>query len=283
MKNLLAVFAMVLVVANGWSQGTAPQENPKSQKEVPSITKSDDQKQPKVAENGNLQVPSGEQIWASFWFSMICPLVGGGLAGAIVSLFFSRLLDAVRLWRLSTNLTLAVEPFPGGYRIRVFNACTHNIEDAIGLLSLTYDKHNDILNPSPHLCFIGPHHRQELKDDSLNWAMAPLQGHSHMINIYPGMKGPLNVVHITASFIEIASEQGFGSAGGGIHSRVFLTPKAYSGTLYIVAKNMLCRRFDIVIDPAQPPNEQVKITPWQADMSYRLLLTLLSWGKLASK
>jgi hypothetical protein len=172
-------------------------------------------------------------------------LVSGGLAGAIVTLCTQRILEALRIWRLSKSILLETEVVANGCRIRVINRGVHTVEDAIAYISLSFDPQEDVLEGQ---AFIGPNNRIPLRNDRLCWSAAAPESNPFRISIYPGEKQALDLVRINGNQIEIPSEQGWGDMGTGKRSRVFLKQKRYEGTIYLVAKNVLRRSFSLVID-----------------------------------
>src|SRR5258708_1363920 len=194
-----------------------------------------------------------EPISAGVWIGAVT----GGLAGAIVTLCTQRVLEALRIWRLSLSLLLRPEPVPDGCRIRVSNLGLQTMEDAIAYISLTFDPHADVLDGP---AFIVPHHRVELRDDRLCWALAAPDPHPFGISIFPGEEQALELVSVHPDRIEIPSEPGWGSPPAGKCSRVFLSRKPYEGRIDLVAKNTLRRSFSLVIDPTKAANP-VTLTP----------------------
>jgi len=188
------------------------------------------------------------QFWAS--------CLGGGLAGAVVTLIVQKLREDWRIWNLSNKLECKPDPISGSCRVRVHNNGIFSIEDAIGYITLDFDSSKDVVDG---MAFIKKGSGDRLCEDRLCWAEAR-SNNPFQASIFPGENQTLDVVRFHETNIEIPSEQGWSHATKGTQARVFLSNnpanKVYKGRLTIVAKNLLRRNFTIEIDPI---NKEVKL------------------------
>jgi len=202
--------------------------------------------------------------WTGVWIGVF----SGGLAGAVVTLCTQRILENLRIWRLSRSLLLHTEAVPAGCRIRVINRGFQTVEDAIAYISLSFDPQIDVLDGP---AFIGPHNRKKLQDDRLCWGLAAPDPNPFRVSIFPGEKQVLDLVRIHNDRIEIPSEQGWGNTTSGKNSRVFLQRKRYEGSIYLVAKNTLRRSFRLEIDSNNTANP-VMLSPLKFISFFAFLL-----------
>lgn len=226
-------------------------------------------------QNSILPLCEGARISQGIPIGVWIAAVTGGLAGAIVTLCMQRILEVLRIWRLSQSLLLSPEPIPNACRIRVRNLGLQTVEDAIAYISLMYDPQTDILDGP---AFIGSHHRVLLCEDRLCWAVAAPNPNPFRISIFPGEKQALDLVMVHPDRIEIPSEQGWATLTPGAKSRVFLKKKRYEGSVNLVAKNVLRRSFGLVIDPNNGTN-LVTLTP----QPFIGFFVLLRSGRLPEK
>jgi hypothetical protein len=172
--------------------------------------------------------------------------ITGAITGAIGTFMVGPARERHRLWSLSNGVQLSNFAPTGTlhYRIQVHNTGNETINDAIGYLTLDNDP-SDIL-PGAH-AYERPGYMSSVRDGRLCWALG---GNPHKIDIFPDEKQLLNFAKCEVinggCQVVIASELGLGESKDK-PARVCLKPKNYSGTLKIVAKNILARTFKVEI------------------------------------
>jgi len=192
--------------------------------------------------------------------SAVIGVVGGALAGGLVSFWLNSVQDRFRVWRVSRKLRFVPQPRAGSrVTARVINDSAFPVHGAVAYLTVQHEFEDVLVPPLHFAAYISPVHMKRVEEDRLCWSSTSPVRNPVAIDIYAGEHQCLDILDLGAArdWIEIPSEAGYSSSQtknqaeqhGAISSRVFLrAARRYRAYVRIVSGDTRSRIFEVEVD-----------------------------------